>query len=227
MGDVNNQPTSEFELCAEVNGSRQRLTCLNVGLLLFTPIPFNESARQYRQMFDAYLSMVPKATFRWQNLGGTSKQYKGFTRSAFARIDSWLALRKPYGWGCAIWLKDGREVTDAGDYLFHLWGRDTAATEGDSNFLLMLFPLDCFGDQGRDSFVNQLHNFIHSLPFYSGYLGYFLNVTTLRTVSGCGNDIAGRSRAVGRRFVGVEMANPFLRTMKWPTYYGHQHGSRC
>jgi hypothetical protein len=77
MGQMTNQPTSEFELCAEVNGSRQRLTSLNVGLLLFTPIPFNESARQYRQMFDAYLSMVPKAAFRWRNLGGASKTVQG------------------------------------------------------------------------------------------------------------------------------------------------------
>src|ERR1035441_4147666 len=140
VSEVDDKLLSVFEAFGKANGQDQRLTSLSLGLTLFTPIPFRASALLYKAAFDRYVQLAPKDTFKWQNLGGSASQYKSLTKNAFATIDSWLTLKRNYGSGCAIWLKDGNSITDVGDRLFSLWGRDEKAREYDSNFLAIRFP---------------------------------------------------------------------------------------
>jgi Protein of unknown function (DUF3396) len=220
---------SVFEVFGKAGGQDQRLTSLSMGLTLFTPIPFRESAVLYRRLLEQYLRIVPKDIFKWQNLGGTAAQYKPLTKSAFTTIDSWLSLKKSYGAGCAIWLKDGSAITDTGEHLLRLWGRDIKEKEDDSNFLALRFPVHGSSLAEPIALRDAIYGLLQDLPFYSGYFGYTLNVSTLLRVSGYKQKINERAYAAARRFLGLEITDPVfenetmaacLRPPSWVTFLG-------
>jgi hypothetical protein len=200
----------KLDLVMPVQGEPQRLTSLSVGLLLFTPIPFKDTAAAFKGLLDEYLQVVPKARFRWQNLGGSSASFKPLAPRAFATIDAWLTLQRGYGQACSVWLKDGATVTDVGDNLFNLWGADRAKRPSDSNYLRILFPWTVVEGETREAFLAAVHGMLQNVPFHSGYLGYVLNVSTLATVAPYSAAINTAAFAAAQRYVGLEVAKPHL-----------------
>jgi Protein of unknown function (DUF3396) len=225
--EMDNDKAKQFELFLTVQGTLQRLVALSFGLTLFTPIPFRDTARAVKVMFDDYLSFVPMSTFHWQNLGGTSNAYKPISPRAFSTIDAWLTLRRSYGRSCAIWLKDGQTITDVGDHLFRLWGTDTAKTASDSNFACIFFPWTILDSTGSELFMTRMHQILQHVPFHSGYLGYTLSLSTLGQVAPYSDEIERKTFAIAQRYLGVEIVKPhlenyemksFLRPPSWTTF---------
>jgi hypothetical protein len=224
---MNKAAADKLGLVMPVGGDQQRLMSLSVGLVLFTPIPFKDTAPAFKAMLDSYLQFVPRTQFRWQNLGGSSASFKALAPRAFATTDAWLTFQRSYGRSCAIWLKDGPTVTSVGDHLFNLWGKDRASRPCDSNYLRLHFPWSVAETDAREGFLTAIHAMLQDVPFHSGYLGYMLNVSTLATVVPYSDAINTAFYAAARRYVGLEVTKPhlenyemkcFLRPPSWVTF---------
>lgn len=227
---VEQEMLDRLELWKDVQGARQRLVALNLGLVIYFPIPFKQHAVGVKKAFDSYLSIVDWSRFRFQNLTGTSKGYKKLVKTARATIDDWLSLRRSYGSSCAVWLSDGAEVTEAADQLFNLFGRDVGSKPGDSNFLEIRFPWTIIDNLGSHKVIEEASMIVSKVPFYSAYLGYMLGTSTLLTVSPYHNLIGDHLFAVGSRFIGVDIHRPVLedycmrscvRPPSWVTFLSH------
>ncbi|HYO68840.1 MAG TPA: type VI immunity family protein, partial [Archangium sp.] len=213
-----------------IDGESVRLVSLSMGLTLFLPIPFRDVAGTVKELFEQYLQLVPRTVFRWQNLGGTSSNYKPISSRAFSTIDGWLSLRRSYGSSCAIWLQDGPTDIGTGDYLFRLFGQDHATRPNDSGFLQILFPWNLPETMGQEPLVTRIHQLLQHLPFHSGYLGYTLETSTLNTIRPYSSIIATKSYAAAQRYPGLEITKPHLenyemkavlRPPSWITFLSH------
>jgi hypothetical protein len=219
-----------IELFADVQGNRERIIALNVGLLVFFPIPFRLHAQAVENALSAYFNHVPWETFRFQNLTGTSRGYKKITASARATVSDWLNGKREYGKACSIWLKDGQSATDAGDNLLRLFGKDEPDSGNDSNYLLILFPADILDRTPPDAFADRVNEVVSAIPFHSAYVGYMLGTSTLLQVSPYSDLMDERLYAIGKRFLGIEITRPHLenyemaahvRSASWITYLSH------
>ena len=226
-----NSIKDKIELVRSVQGEQQRLVGLSMGLTLFTPIPFIDTAKLFNTVFQHYQSMVPKDVFKWQNLGGTNDSYKKITTAAFRTISSWLNQDDNYNGTCSIWLKDGGFSTDVGEYLFNIYGKDVASSKYDSCYVRLYFPYDIMDVMGSDVFIDEINKLMENLPFYSGYLGYTLNLSNLMTVAPYSRAIDKHIFAVTHRFQGVEIFKPhlenyemkkYLRSPAWVTFLSKQ-----
>ena len=206
-----------LELTREVDGHPRRLVGLNLGLVLFVPLPFSAIRDGARRLLERYLELVPLDSFSWQNLSGTARGYKPLAKSARATINGWLDGSRKYGRECSIWLSDGDDVTDAGEHLFELFGRDGQESEGDSNLVRMYFPHDTLTGGDPSAFVEGVHHVVDPLPFHSGYFGYTLNTSTLEPVEPYGSWIDEKLYAVARRYLGVEVFQPHLENYEMKT----------
>ena len=208
----------QIELFGEVQGKTERLIGLNVGMTVFFEIPFRGRAKAVSRAWTAYLRDVPWSTFKFQNLTGTARGYKKIAPAAQATIADWFAGTRDYGRACSVWLKDGASPTDAGDHLVNLYGKDEADTDGDSNFLQMLYPADVIDQVGPEKFAERVHGLLQPLPYHSAYIGYTLGTSTLLQVSPYSDLIDARMFAVGKRFAGVEITRPHLENYEMATH---------
>lgn len=220
-------PLDKIELHGTVDGVDQRLIALNLGLTLYFPIPFRDQLAPVDQLLARYLARVPWSTFKFQNLSGTAKGYKRIASTAHTTISDWLTKKRDYGSACAIWLKDGQSIADAGNNLFNLFGRDRGSREHDSNYLRILFPHDLLNGVSVDEFLGWIIEMLGDLPYHSGHLGYTLGTSNLLQVSPYSTPMNERLYAVGKRFLGVEIERPhlenydaakYVRSPSWVTF---------
>jgi len=207
---VDRATLEQIELFADVQGTRERVVGLNIGVTVFSQIPFRAHARAVERSWAAYLRDVPWTTFKFQNLTGTARGYKKIAPAAQSTISDWLAGARDYGSACSVWLKDGASATDAGNHLFRLYGKDDRDSDGDSNFLQILYPADIIDRVGVEPFTEQLHKILDPLPYHSAYAGYTLGTSTLLQVSPYSDVMDARLFAVGKRFLGVDITRPHL-----------------
>jgi hypothetical protein len=200
----------QIELFADVQGKRERVIGLNIGVTVFFRIPFRAQAKAVARSWAAYLRDVPWSTFKFQNLTGTARGYKKIAPAAQSTVSDWLAGARDYGSACSIWLKDGESPTDAGHHLFRLFGKDDPDSDSDSNFLQILYPADSVDRVGVELFTERLHEILDPLPYHSAYVGYTLGTSTLLQVSPYSDQMDARLFAVGKRFLGAEITRPHL-----------------
>jgi hypothetical protein len=224
---MTNPSIENIELFGDVNGQRERLVALNIGLTIYFPIPFSSCLDQFKGLLDTYLRGVGWSTFKHQNLSGTAKGYRKIAPSTPSTISDWLERQRSFGSACCIWLSDQSTSTSAGGHVFDLFGREAGTREFDSNCLRIQFPRDIIETKGQAQFRAWVREMLVDFPYYSGHLGYTLGTSTLLQVSPYSTLMNDRMYAVGKRFLGVEIEKPhlenydmkkFIRSPGWVTF---------